>query len=147
MRDFEIKVGNKEGELEANKQLYCITKEAYEKSRQNPALMKKNLFYFISYLSNYVENLIMLANYDEALNIIISNIDDIKNANNKAFYNIHAGISIVDSSLKIIINTEYNDKINILWEFVKIAFTNEHLPYSKYIYENCIKCAIDKNIK
>ena len=148
LRDFEIKVGNKEGELEANKQLYCITKESYEKSKQNPVLMKKNLFYFISYLSNYIENLTILRNYAEALDIIISNADDIRKANNNAFYNINAGISIIDSSLKIILNmgdNEHNEKINILWEFAKIAFINEHLPYSKYINDNCIKCAEKMN--
>lgn len=143
LRDFEIEIGNKEGELEANKKLYEIVKSDYDKNKQNQALSKKYLFYLVSYLSNYSENLIRLSNYDEALNIILLNIDDIKSINNNAFYKVHAGISIVDSALKILINKENNDNINLLWDFIKIAFVNEHAPYTKTLYDDFLK-ACDK---
>lgn len=145
LRDLEIEIGNKEGELEANKKLYSIAKNDYDKNKQNQMLAKKYLFYLISYLSNYIENLIKLSNYDEALNIILMNIDDIKSINNNAFYNIHAGLSITDNALKIIINTDINDKTNSLWDFIKLAFVNEHNPYSKTIYDNCIKASEKMN--
>lgn len=145
LRDLEIEIGNKEGELEANKKLYSIAKNDYDKNKQNQMLAKKYLFYLISYLSNYIENLIKLSNYDEALNIILMNIDYIKSINNNAFYNIHAGLSITDNALKIIINTDINDKTNSLWDFIKLAFVNEHNPYSKTIYDNCIKASEKMN--
>ncbi len=145
LRDFEIEAGNKDGELEANKKLFNIANEDYEKNKQNQMLSKKYLFYLVSYLSSYIENLIKLFNYDEALNIILTNIEDIKSVNNNAFYNIHAGISIVDNGLKILLNTEINDKTNILWQFIKIAFDNEHLNYSRSVYDNLIKCADKMN--
>lgn len=143
LRDFEIEACNKEGELDVNKKLYIIAKNDYDKNKQNQVLSKKYLFYLVSYLSNYSENLIRLSNYDEALNVILINIDDIKNINNNAFYNVHAGISIVGSALKILLNIDNNDKINILWEFIKTAFINEHNAYSKTLYDDMLK-ACDK---
>ena len=77
------------------------------------------------------------------MNIILLNIDDIKSINNNAFYKVHAGISIADSALKILINKEINDNINLLWDFIKIAFTNEHNTYSKSLYDSFFK-ACDK---
>ncbi|WP_300365116.1 hypothetical protein [Brachyspira sp.] len=145
LRDLEIEIGNKDGELEANKKLYSIAKNDYDKNNQNQMLAKKYLFYLISYLSNYIENLIKLSNYDEAMNIILMNIDEIKSINNNAFYNIHAGLSITDNALKIIINTDINDKTNSLWDFIKLAFVNEHNPYSKTVYDNCIKASEKMN--
>lgn len=143
LRDFEIEVGNKEGELNANKELYSIAKDNYEKNKKNVLLSKKNLFYLLSYLGNYIENLVRLSKYDEAYDILISNIDDIKNID--AFYNINAGILIVDCALKIILNKDNIDKDNVLWKFSKIAFSNEHLSYAKAVYDNFIKCAEKKN--
>lgn len=143
LRDFEIEVGNKEGELNANKELYSIAKDNYEKNKKNVLLSKKNLFYLLSYLGNYIENLVRLSKYDEAYDILISNIDDIKNID--AFYNINAGILIVDCALKIILNKDNIDKDNVLWKFSKIAFSNEHLSYAKAVYDNFIKCAEKMN--
>lgn len=145
LRDLEIKIGNKDGELEANKKLYSIAKNDYEKNKQNQSLSKKYLFYLVSYLSSYIENLIKLSNYDEALNIILMNIDEIKSINNNAFYKVNAGISIVNSAIKILLSIEKNDHINLLWDFIKTAFINEHNPYSKTIYDNCIKASEKMN--
>ncbi len=143
LRDFEIEIGNKEGELEANKKLYEIVKSDYDKNKQNQALSKKYLFYLVSYLSIYIENLIKLSNYNVALDIILINIDDIKTINNNAFYKVNAGISIVNSAIKILLNIENNDHINLLWDFIKTAFINEHNPYSKTVYDDFFK-ACDK---
>ncbi|MBW5410341.1 hypothetical protein E6A50_08170, partial [Brachyspira hampsonii] len=143
LRDLEIEIGNMEGELEANKKLYEIVKNDYYKNIENQALSKKYLFYLVSYLSTYAENLIRLSNYDEALNIILLNIDEIKTINNNAFYKVHAGISIVDSALKVLLNIENNDKMNLLWDFIKTAFVNEHNTYSKSLYDSFFK-ACDK---
>ncbi|ADG71893.1 hypothetical protein [Brachyspira murdochii] len=143
LRDFEIEVGNKEGELNANKELYFIAKDNYEKNKKNVLLSKKNLFYLLSYLGNYIENLVRLSKYNEAYDTLANNIDDIKNID--AFYNINAGILIVDCALKIILNRDNIDKDNVLWKFVKIAFSNEHLSYAKTVYDNFIKCAEKMN--
>ncbi|OEJ14134.1 hypothetical protein BFL38_05230 [Brachyspira hampsonii] len=143
LRDFEIEIGNIEGELEANKNLYEIVKNDYDKNKENQALSKKYLFYLVSYLSTYTENLIRLSNYDEALNIILLNIDNIKNINNNAFYKVHAGISVVDSALKVLVNIENNEQLNLLWDFIKTAFINEHDTYSKSLYDSFFK-ACDK---
>ena len=143
LRDFEIEVGNKEGELNANKELYSISKDNYEKNKKNALISKKNLFYLLSYLGNYIENLVRLSKYDEAYDTLTNNIDDIKNID--AFYNINAGILIVNCALKIILNKDNIDKDNALWKFVKIAFSNEHLSYTKAVYDNFIKCAEKMN--
>ncbi|WP_295157741.1 hypothetical protein [uncultured Brachyspira sp.] len=145
LRDFEIEIGNKDGELESNKKLYSLAKDDYDKNKQNQILSKKYLFYLVSYLSSYIENLIRASKYDDALNTILTNIEDIKIINNNAFYNIHAGLSITDNASKIIINTDINDKTKVLWEFIKIAFINEHNTYSKTIYDNFINAADKMN--
>ena len=139
LRDFEIKVENKNGELEANKQLYELSKNDYTKNKKNEIMSKRFLFYLASYLSNYLDSLIRFSNYNEAYDIIIDNIYDIKLMNN--FYTTNVGIFILNSALNIIINIDDDDKKSKLWSLIREAFLNECNRYSKNIYENSIKCA------
>ncbi|WP_241033600.1 hypothetical protein [Brachyspira hampsonii] len=132
LRDFEIEIGNKEGELEANKKLYDINKDNYNKNKQNQMLVKKHLFYLISYLSIYLENLIRLSKYEEASKVIISNIDEVKSFDS----NSNASIVIADSILKVIM-AGYDKEV--LWGFIKTSFNNEY--YYKTLHDNFIKCA------